>query len=818
MKLYKPLIILTLTGVSAFAVKSQVSASPERFSPQAEGYMERARAMSDAGNYAGVIDQLMHLDTQRIGLTPAQTEEYTYLLAEACYHRDDADCLRLLRSFLSTYPASPLAPKVSMMIGDFYFYRHEWADALDAYDKCDSARLNRDAKAEYNYRRMLCLIKTGHFSEATGVLAKLRDVAGYENAYNFYRAYLDYIDGRFDQAYQRFSKVPEGIKGLDAGYYMAQIEYSRGEYESVIRRGTTLLRRNPDPELAPELDRIVGLSYFKLGNYQSAAGYLTDYLATTAASPEADALYAMGAIEYGDGRYNAARQRFGELTDRADELGQGAWLYLGQCYLQQNNPSSAALAFEKAYRMAYDKEVSETALYNYVTALTRGGKVPFSSSSALLEEFVDKYPDSQYTPEVEAYLATSYYNDRNYLKALQYIESIKRPSSEILGAKQKILYELGIELLSNGNAAESVDYLRQCVALSQYDRELGAQASLWLGDALFSLGRYKEAMQSYQAFVNAGRSQDNRALGLYDLAYAQYKLGDYKTAAVNFQSALTTRPALEERLINDARIRMGDCLYYTGQYAKAREAFTAAIDAGANDADYALYRRSILYGLEGNRQAKIADLNRAEREYPQSRWLSKILLEEAVAYEEAGQSGLAADAYKKRLSVAENIDLDELLRMAAAMNRASQWENLLDVVDRIRHAGGLEPDELAEIDLYEADALAGLGQNKEAVLIYTRLADNPSSLPGSKAIVSIAEIDLKNRDYEAARSRMEEFTDLGTPHQYWLARGFIALADAYRGLGQTGLAREYIISLQDNYPGNESDIKNMISTRLSSWR
>ena len=65
---------------------------------------------------------------------------------------------------------------------------------------------------------------------------------------------------------------------------------------------------------------------------------------------------------------------------------------------------------------------------------------------------------------------------------------------------------------------------------------------------------------------------------------------------------------------------------------------------------------------------------------------------------------------------------------------------------------------------------------------------------------------------------MEEFTDTGTPHQYWLARGFIALADAYRGLGQTSLAREFLSSLEENYPGDEADIKSMISSRLKKWK
>ena len=812
------IIIAAAAALAAVPVHGQVSASADRFSPLPAGYIERARAMRDAGNYNGVIDQLRILNTSRTPLSAAELEEYTFLLAEAYYNSNDADCIRLLKQFREQYPASPLAPKASLAIADFYFYRHQWADALVALDECDLARLNSDDRTLYSYRKALCMIKTGHFAEAKPLVSSLRGKKGYENAYDFYTAYLDYIDGRFNDAYRRFAKVPEGIAGLDAGYYMAQIEYSRGEYDKTISRGTSLLRQRPNPELQPEIERIVGLSLFKLGDMSRAQGYLKDYFSHTPSSPENGAMYAMGAIEYNEGNYNAAARLFEQITDTPDALGQGAWLYLGQCYMKQDNPSSAALAFEKASRLTYDRDVTETAVYNYVTALTRGGKVPFSSSSELLESFVRDYPDSEFTPDVEAYLATAYYNDRNYEKALRYVESIRNPSDKVLVAKQKILYELGVNALTNGEADRAEKYLSQCVGMRRYDRNLSAQASLWLGDAQFSLGKYREAVRSYRAFVKDDTSRENRALGYYDLAYARYKTGDYAGAAADFASALTARPGLDRRLADDATVRRADCLYYTGRYAEALPLYTRAIDDGSAATDYALYRRAVLRGLNGDTKSKLADLSKLEREYPESRWLSKALLEQALTYEETGRSDLAADAYKKRLGVASDIDIDELLRMASAMYSSGRWNDLLDVTERIRRTGGLEADETADIDLYEADALAETGHTEEAVELYARLAANPTSLPGSKAAVMLAENDLRKGNHESARVRMEDFTDNGTPHQYWLARGFIALADAYAGLGQTTLAREYLSSLSENYPGNEKDIRTMISTRLKKWK
>lgn len=820
MFLERAVVAAVLTGAVCADASGQVSASPERFSPQVRGCLERAEAMSDAGNYSGVLDQLGIIDTQQVMLSTGERERYAYLLAEAYYNRGDERALEMLMNFAEEYPASPYALKARLLAGDFSFFRHVWPDALEAYSQVDLKRLNSDDRLLYTYRNALSMIKTGHFREARPLVAQLRGQKGYADAYNFYNAYLDYIDGKFGKAYEGFSRVPADLEGMDARFYMAQIDYSRGDYRKVINAGEAMQKRGVDPELAPELDRIMGLSFFKTGRRAQAARCLAQYLRTTKGSPSAEALYALGSIEYEEGDYKGAGELFASLTDYNDEIGQGAWLYLGQCYLNEGNASSAAIAFEKAAKLNYDRKVGEIALYNYVTAVTKGGKVPFSSSSAMLQEFVDRYPDSEYTPEVESYLATAYYNDREYAKSLKSIDNIKHPSAQVLATRQKVLYALGVETMTNGDASQAIPYLQQA-ARSESDRDLAAQSALWLGDACFAIGRYSDAQRAYENFLRNDRSRINRGLGYYNLAYAKYKQKDYAGAASDFARA-DESTGLPVRMAQDARLMRADCLYYTGRYGEAKALFSEVISSGGEAVDYALYRRSILNGLSGDGKAKLADLKTVEKEYPESRWLSNVLLEQAHLYEEQGRSELAADAYKKRLEAATEaaavLDVDELLRMAEAMHNAGRSADLLEVTARIRNAGGLEADELSDLSLYEADALADVGRADEAEEIYRALAQTPTSLSGSKAAVSLAECMLKRGDYASARDIMEEFTEQGTSHSYWLARGFIALADAYKGLGETSLAREYLLSLRDNYPGGEADINTMISSRLKKWK
>jgi HD superfamily phosphohydrolase YqeK len=59
--------------------------------------------------------------------------------------------------------------------------------------------------------------------------------------------------------------------------------------------------------------------------------------------------------------------------------------------------------------------------------------------------------------------------------------------------------------------------------------------------------------------------------------------------------------------------------------------------------------------------------------------------------------------------------------------------------------------------------------------------------------------------------------EVSTPHTYWLARGFVLLADIYHDWGRDLDARQYLQSLQQNYT-EKDDIQTMIQTRLKNWK
>lgn len=1003
--LLKGILAIALSAGAALGNATYLNRE-NRLSPLAAGYLERARIMMDEKNYAGVIDQLKHLDTQGTLLDPQEKVDFTYLLALALYERGDADCVDMLREFADEYPAQPQAMAARLAAADYFFFAHHFGNALVAYEDIDFARINPADRPLYDYRKALSMVKCGRFDEALPIFERLHDNRKFNLAADYYIAYIDYVKGDYDKAYRGFDSVAERMdsdnpEGLAPAYYMVQIEYTRGEYDNVISHGRSLMQRKPVEELLPEMQRIVGLSYFKTGNPDAAESFLSNYVNNPDLEAAADAVYTLGVIEYDKGEYDTAQRRFASLTDLDNDLAQSAYVYLGQIAVREGDNNAAAISFEKASKMRYDRKVTETAMYNYLAARTRGGSIPFSSSIPLLNDFLRQFPNSKYAPQVEEYLATAYFNEKDYARALESINNIPSPSPAVLDAKQKILYEIGMECMANNRPQLARNYLREAVIIGS-DRTLRAQANLWLGDACYALGDYAASEKAYRDYLAADRRGDNRTLATYNLAYAQLMQDKYAQAADNFANSLKSSPMLPKRMYDDALIRMADAQYYKGDYKIALKNYTTAIDNDAQDKDYATYRRAVMYGLDGDIKRKLAELSAMPSEFPGSNWLANALLEKgqtysglgdtdkavqafeelrsshkqsaqarkgmlnlALTYMQANQYERAEGAYKdviekwptseeavianddlrkfyavngglseyaaflRSVPGAPQIDADEmetlafegaetayaddvtstallekyvtdypngrylaqaLLDIATGKDELGEKEdalrflnNLLDkrgdsqqvpealllkaqiledsgAADRnetldtyrlleerggndyiaeayagimrntdndaermkyaalVKNSSGLSADQLEEAEYYEASAMLKSGDTKTAAATLERLAQNPKSLTGAKSAVVLGQHYFESGNISGAEKVLTEFTDEGSPHEYWLARGFIALADVYHAKKKDYLAVEYLKSLRENYPGKELDIHDMIETRLKEWK
>ena len=493
-----------------------------------------------------------------------------------------------------------------------------------------------------------CLLRTGDTGRAAEIYGTLAS-GRLANEARFYQGYIAYINGDYAKAASLLEGVRRtGMPARMADFYLCQLNYRRQNYKAAAEEARRLLAYSDgvDREYVAEAERIAGESLWREGKERQALEYLERY-AASCAHPQPSALYILGVEDFRTGKYERAIERLAPVTKEDNTIGQSAYLYIGQSYLKLDNNNAATVALEKACRLDYDKKVTEMALYNLAVARAQGGKVPFGSSVALFEEFLQRYPDSQYAPAVADYVVQGYMTDNNYQAALDAIEKIHRPDDKVLAAKQKVLYGLGMRQMQGGDPAKALVNLRQAAAMGRYDSALAAEASLWQGECEYLTGDYSGAVRTLGSYLrqNSG-SAANRALARYDLGYARFAQKNYGEAGKEFKRFVTTTPDKSDRqLMADAYNRLADCRYYARAFAEAADLYSQAYNQDPSRGDYPAFQQAMMKGLQRDYQGKIELMADMMRSFPSSTLVPTALLETGESYGELGRQDRAIETY-----------------------------------------------------------------------------------------------------------------------------------------------------------------------------
>ena len=116
-----------------------------------------------------------------------------------------------------------------------------------------------------------------------------------------------------------------------------------------------------------------------------------------------------------------------------------------------------------------------------------------------------------------------------------------------------------------------------------------------------------------------------------------------------------------------------------------------------------------------------------------------------------------------------------------------------------------------------AKALLNQNDTARATDDLRALAADTRTLQGAEAKYRLAQLLYDAGNYADAEKEALDFIDQSTPHAYWLARTFVLLSDAYVAMDKKLEARQYLLSLQQNYQ-EKDDIQQMITERLEKLK
>lgn len=633
-------IIIAALALGTLSAASQIN------SPQSTGYEVRAAALLADGDFTGCLDQC----NIALQLGSNRREQLTWLSAVAAFNGGLPEATGLVNAYIKQFPAGKNIVSARLMRATLVFYAGKYDAALQQFESINPSMLNDNEAEDLKYRKAYSLMKLADYDKALPLMQELTGVRRYAGAATFYCAYIAFEQGDFERAIDLFNRCDKTKSPGDmADYYVGQILFSRREYGDALNILMPLMtRKNISGEFADECQRIAGECFYALHDDNRAMVYLNGYMSKHGDDAPLSTRYIVGVERYQTGDYSQALELLAPVSKLTDEMGQSAALTMGQCYQALGNYKLAVISFDKATQLDFNPRLTEIAYYNYAVAQVDGGRVPFGNSVRTLEDFLQRYPDSHYATSVREYLVKGYMATDDYIGALKSLNSMADNHSAAMdAARQRVNFVLGTRALQSGNAVAAADYLSEAMKYGASDPEIEKQTSLWLGDAYYAQGKYRQAAMEYKSYMASSGAKDaNRSIAQYNLGYAEFAERKYADARRMFANIAADKN-IGADMRQDIYNRIGDTYYYEKQLADAKAAYQKAYDIRKSSGDYSLMQIAMMQGYQGDYDGKMKSLQQLVREFPKSSLLAAARTEMAMTHGVQGNLAAAIALYKQ---------------------------------------------------------------------------------------------------------------------------------------------------------------------------
>ena len=598
------------------------------------------------------------------------TEEVRYMQVVIDAMRDPVAALPAIQDFMSDYPGSMYNNRMMALLGSSYFAIHEYWDANEWFEACDPVLLNEEDCQRLVRQNAIALLRLRCIEEGylqLSILERLVDDPEQDEDIVFYKAYVDYVNGKYDKARAGFENSVESPHSEESLLYLADIDL-RGEGDHYAARETAefMVKYSEDPVLEAEAERILGEYWYRQGDYVKAQDLLTSYLSQDLSSDARYDCYLLGMACFNNGDLDGAIDNLSKVVVEDDQMTQNACLHIGLASLSKSDRNMARIWFERAASLPGKDEVREQALYNYAMIIHETSYSPFAESVTSFERFLNEFPNSQYAEKVSSYLVDVYMGTTSYDAALASIDKIKSPGASILKAKMQLLYNKAIDHMAAGLYDDVPDMLTSVISLDRYDHSTAVEATFWRGEAFYRLKEYVRAESDYRRYLAyKTKVARSNALANYGVGYILFDRKDYDKAFTSMKSVIetSTDSKVGSEILADACLRAGDCMFYDRQYNQAKEYYNMAINVNDRIGDYALFQSALVNGLQRNYQQKIQDLKHLVSGYPQSAYLASALYEEGRAFQQTDEPEQAVKVFGRIMTDFPNTDL---ARKAAA--------------------------------------------------------------------------------------------------------------------------------------------------------
>ena len=761
--------------------------------PDSENNSEVYRIMGNAYYHLGNEDQAINMLSKYVSSTDSPLRGDLDILGVCYYNKGNySSAVNALGRTVRENDA--LSQNAYLYLGQSYLKLKDKNNARMAFEAAATSSFDKQVKeaAMYNYALLIHETAFTGFGESVTIFEDfLNDFPNskYADKVNDYLVEVYLTTKNYQAALNSIDKIKHpSTKILEAKqdilFQLGTQAFTNMELDKAVdlfSRAISLGAYNLESRNDAYFWR--GESYYRQGEYNKAISDYRTYLNNTRqrnTDMYALAHYNLGYSYFKLKEYGEALNRFRQYvnleSNQQTPAYADAYNRIGDCLFHNRQFAMA----EENYTRAAQLQPSAGDYSVYQKGFLLGLQKDYKGKISVMDRLIREFPESQYV------------DDALFEKGRSYV------------------------LLDNNQAAAaSFEQLMRDFPQSSLARKAGVQ----LGLIYFNDNQPEKAADAYKSVISNYPGSEEAKVALQDLKSVYIELNDINSFAA-YANSLGGNVRFEVSEQDSLTYLAAEKLFMRGDNEGARRSLTNYLQTfpqGAFSSNANFYLASIAFAKKDLEEAKrlfSLVLESGDTKFREESWARKAEIE----YLDKDYAA-AMESFKHLQAVAENPENKEaaklgLMRCAELIGQPQ--EALLAANDLLKEPK-LSPEIMSEARYVRAKAYISLKQENKALADLKEISKDTRTIHGAEAKYLLAQLYYDNKDDKNAETVLMNFIENGTPHQYWLARGFILLADIYIRQGDDFQARQYLTSLQNNYKGDD-EIAAMIEDRLGKLK
>ncbi len=683
-----------------------------------------------------------------------------------------------------------LTQNAYLHMGLSYLQLAEKNKARMAFEQAAASNINLQIKEQAAYNYALCLHETSYSAFGESVTAFEKFLNEFPNS-----IYTEKVSSYLVEVYMNTRSYEAALKSIQR-IAKPSAQIMEAKQKLLFQLGTQAFANASFEQALQYLNQSIaigqynrqtkadahywcGESYYRLSRMMESARDFNAYLQlTTEPNNEMFALanYNLGYIAFHRKDYTQARnyfQKYIQLEKGENSIALAdAYNRIGDCYLN-------ARSFEEAkhyYSQAEQMNTPSGDYSFYQLALVSGLQKDYTGKITLLNRLVGKYPSSPFAVNA--------------------------------------IYEKGRSYVLMDNNSQAISSFKEL--LEKYpESPVSRKAAAEIGLLYYQDSKFDQAINAYKQVIQKYPGSDEARLAMRDMKsiYVDLNRIDEFAALANSMPGNIRFDASEQ---DSLTYTAAEKIFARGRTEEAKSSFTKYLQTFPEGA-FSLNAHYYLCQI-GNQQKNydMVLLHSGKLlEYPNNPFVEEALIMRAEVQFNQQKTAEALTSYKMLKDKATNVERRQLAEtgiLRCAFLLRDDVETIHAATDLLAEAK-LNPELKNEALYYRAKAYKSQKAEKKALADYRELAKDTRNAFGAEAKYQVAQSLYDAKEYAAAEKELLNYIEQSTPHAYWLARSFVLLSDVYVAMGKNLDAKQYLLSLQQNYQGND-DIKTMIEDRL----